>query len=121
LEQLRKLNNELEEAHLALEVKLYQELDIKDQLISEISARFKQQSGNLNMQSEAIKKMQKKIDSYAAKLENQNNFSKIKTDMIQKLQNLRICEASLETLKTRLQIETMHKNIAAGEVGVFKV
>ena len=121
LEQLRKLNNELEEAHLALEVKLYQELDIKDQVINELTSRFKLQSLNLNMQQENITIFRNQIDSLKDKLEDQDKFSSIKTEMIQKLQKLRLCEASAETLETRLHVETILKNIVTSELDLFKV
>jgi hypothetical protein len=40
LENLRKLNNELDIAHIDLESQLYQECDLKDEVIQELTTRY---------------------------------------------------------------------------------
>lgn len=64
LEQLRRINNELEEAHVALETQLFQETEQKEQIIQELIIRYNLQHNLL--QETNLREKQLKEESIIA-------------------------------------------------------
>lgn len=121
LERLRKLNNELEDAHIALESQLYRDLDLKELIIRELTVRFNQQTAALSSNIELVSKLRAEIDSCNAKLEDQSKHADLEASHAIIMQKLRLSESTVETLENSLQVYRLHRDIAAENLDMSTV
>ena len=107
LEQLRKINNDLEEAHKVLESHLYRDLrifflilELKENIIEELASRYNSQKSNLLQQSEQLKNLLKE----KALFENKPKSSTRDQAEIELLkQNVRVLQTNADEKKVQLE------------------
>ena len=121
MEQLRKLNNELEDAHIALESQLYRDLDLKELIIRELTVRFNQQAAALSSNIELVSKLRAEIDSCNAKLDDQSKHADLEASHAVILQKLRLSESTVETLENSLHVSRLHRDIAVENLDLSTV
>ncbi len=116
MEQLRRLNNELEDAHISLETQLYRDLDLKDRIIQELTVRFNSQASSLSTNMELVSKLRREIESCNVKLKDQSKFVDLETSYAAILQKLRLSESAVETLENNLKVLQLQSDIATEEL-----